>query len=323
MLIKEIYDLIQSVNTIYVASHINPDGDNVGSLMGMYLALKNLDKDVKAVIIDEIPDNLKFLPRLNEAVTDEFLDIPDLFISVDCADIERLGRLSEIYKKTPHTINIDHHSTNTNFGELNYVDSTSPATCEMVYYFLKNSNIEIDTEIATCLYSGISTDTGSFKYDSVKKSTFDAAGDLLSKGIDINSIGVNLYHKRSREKTDLLIKALSNLEYYFEGRVAIVHLNEDLIKSCNAKKTDSEGIVEFIRDIDEVEVAVFLKEKSDEIKLSVRTKEYVDAIKIVSPFGGGGHIRAAGATLKLPLRDRIDDVLNIINGELNGWNINI
>lgn len=312
MLKTKIFEAIEKANSIYISSHMNPDGDNVGSLLGLYLALKNNVDNVKAVIIDEIPDNLKFLPGLEDAVSDEGLQAPDLFIAVDCADIERLGSLSNLFLKANNTIVIDHHSTNTNFGNINYVDSSSPATCELIYYLLKDSKYSIDKNVATCLYTGISTDTGSFKYDSVKKSTFVAAGDLIEKGISLNSIGVNLYQKMSREKTDLLIKAMQTLKYYFDGKVGVVIITDEMISNCGAKKSDSEGIVEFIRDIDGIEIAVLLKEKSDEIRLSIRTKEYVNAIEIVSPFGGGGHIRAAGATLKSPVKDRLEDLLHII-----------
>lgn len=322
MLKKEIYNAINSADTIYIASHINPDGDNVGSLLGMYIALKNIGKNIKAIIIDEIPDNLKFLPCLNECITNKNLNPPDVFISVDCADLERLGDLSDLYKSAKVSINIDHHSTNTMFGNINLVDSTAPATCEMVYHLLKEWQVDINKDVATCLYSGISTDTGSFKYDSVKKSTFLAAGDLLDKEIDINNIGVNLYQKRSKQKTELLIKTLQSIKYYLDGKLAIVYVHDELIQECGANKGDSEGIVEFIRDIDGVEVAVFMKVKSDNIKLSVRTKEYVNAINIVAPFNGGGHIRAAGATLDLPLDDRINDIVKIVKDELNGWNFN-
>ncbi|MBL7575103.1 phosphoesterase RecJ domain-containing protein [Peptoniphilus asaccharolyticus DSM 20463] len=319
MVLEQIAKEINSAQKIYVASHINPDGDNVGALMGTYIILKDSGKDVTAVRIDEVPDNIKFLPRLSETVSDEGLEAPDLFISVDCADLERLGGLKDLYLSAKRRINIDHHSTNTNFGDINWVDSDSPATCEMVFHLFNNLGYEISKDAATCIYTGISTDTGSFKYDSVKKSTFEAAGVLIDKDIDINQIAVNLYQSRSKAKTDLLIKTLNSLKYYHDSKLAIVHVNDELIKQCGAHKSDSDGIVEFVRDIDGVEVAILLKEKSDSIKLSVRTKEYVSAINIVSSFGGGGHIRAAGATLELPLDKRIEDIVKIVEGELNGW----
>lgn len=319
MVTEEIAKAISSANTIYVASHMNPDGDNVGSLMGTYIILKGIGKDVKAVVIDEIPENLKFLPRLSEIVTDEGLEAPDLFITVDCADLDRIGALKNLYLSAKNKINIDHHSTNTNFGDINLVDPNSPATCELIFYLFNDLGYEINTDAATCLYTGISTDTGSFKYDSVKKSTFNAAGILIDKKIDINKIGVNLYQNRSKEKTSLLIMAMNSIKYYFDSKLAIAYVDDKMIESCGANKSDSEGIVEFIRDISGVEVAVLLKEKKENIRLSVRTKEYINAINIVSSFGGGGHIRAAGATLPLPLSDRINDIVKIVEGELNGW----
>lgn len=316
---NSIKNIIDSSDLIYIASHLNPDGDNLGSLAAMYLALKNYGKNVYMIENDEIPVAQRFLPGLNEAVkSSELKGKPDLFITLDCADLERIGEDAiKLFLSAEKTINIDHHKTNTNFADINIVDFNAPATGEILYKVLKDSDIELNREIATCIYEAISSDTGSFKYDSVRKSTFIAASELLDYDIDINEIAINLYQNRSIEKTNLLIHAMNSLEFYADNKIAFVTLSDDDIRNFNASKSDADGIVEFIRDISTVEIAIFLKDKKDSVKLSLRSKTKVDATKIASYFGGGGHIRAAGATINLPFTEAKKKVIELAEMELN------
>ena len=229
-------------------------------------------------------------PDLNEDV--------DLFISLDSSDLDRLGAGKEIAAKSNKLINIDHHITNGNFGDINIVDPSASATGELIYHLLKDYNLEIDKDIATCLYAAISTDTGSFMYDSTTKETHLIAADLIDKGIDKNSIIVNLYQNRSIERTNLFIKALNTLEFHCNNNVGFVFVTQEMLKECNASMEDAEGIVSYIRDIEGIEVACIFKEhKEDEIKLSIRSKAIVDVSKICMEFNGGGHKRAAGCTI--------------------------
>lgn len=316
---NSIKNIIDSSDLIYIASHLKPDGDNLGSLAAMYLALKNYGKNVYMIENDEIPVAQRFLPGLNEAVkSSELKGKPDLFITLDCADLERIGEDAiKLFLSAEKTINIDHHKTNTNFADINIVDFNAPATGEILYKVLKDSDIELNREIATCIYEAISSDTGSFKYDSVRKSTFIAASELLDYDIDINEIAINLYQNRSIEKTNLLIHAMNSLEFYADNKIAFVTLSDDDIRNFNASKSDADGIVEFIRDISTVEIAIFLKDKKDSVKLSLRSKTKVDATKIASYFGGGGHIRAAGATINLPFTEAKKKVIELAEMELN------
>ena len=308
---------IEKAKKIFLASHISPDGDNLGSLLAMYHYLKSLNKEVYAIEDDEIPDNLLFLPGVSDLVKSNNLEDCDLFIAIDCADMDRLSDNSKfLFQKAKSTINIDHHNTNTEFGMINIVDRLAPAAGEVLFYFFKSIEAKLNREIAICLYTAISSDTGSFKYDSTRKETFEAARELLDYEININKIAVELYQNRSLNKTNLLIKAMNTLTLYNDGKIGVVYVTEDMIKQTDAKKLDTDGIVEFLRDINGIEVALFFKIKKDSIKLSTRTKSYVDATKIVTPFGGGGHIRAAGATLKLPYESRLKEVLELVSENL-------
>lgn len=307
---NKLKSLIDNANSIYIASHINPDGDNLGSITGMYLALKKYGKNVFLIEDDEIPDAQKFLPAIKDMVRSETLskDV-DLFITLDCADINRLGAAKELFNSAKNTVNIDHHSTNTRFADLNIVDENSPATGETLYQILKDIDLELDQDSATCIYTAISSDTGSFKYDSVRKSTFLIAAELLDYGVNINDVAVNLYQNRSLAKTNLLLKVMDTLELYNDNKIGVVVLTDEDIKSCNARKSDADGIVEFVRDISTVELAILLKDKKENVRLSTRSKSYIDVTNIASKFGGGGHIRAAGATINLNIDEAKKEVL--------------
>lgn len=303
------YQWIEESDNIIIGSHLNPDGDNLGSLTALYHYLLKLDKNVTWYGEDSVPDDLQFLPNIKMRTTKCKEDY-DLFIALDCADINRLGEGRKIFKRSNKTINIDHHKTNTNFADLNIVKDIS-STGELLYQILDQGSLSLDTEIATGLFTAISSDTGSFKYDSTKAGTFFAAGHLMEYNIPINKISVNLYQKRSLAKTSLLIEAMKDVEYLNNHEIAIVMVPLDLIDKCHGKQSDTEGIVEFIRDIEPVEIAILLKERRDEVKVSIRTKSYANAISIVIPFGGGGHVRAAGATISgnlLEVKEKIKEV---------------
>lgn len=307
---EEAIDLIKKSNRIAIASHVNPDGDNLGSSIALTLALKKIKKNVTLLKSDIIPKDFEFLPGIDLIETkDDNLINTDLFIALDCGDPERLGDNKKIFEQTKKTINIDHHVSNTNFAHINVVDSTSAATGELIYNLIKQMNIEIDKDIATNLYTAISTDTGSFKYDSVSPDTHRIAADLLERGIDKNIINIKLYENMSFTRMKLFIKSLATLETFNDGKIAVVEVTQEMLKETEASLEDTEGIISFIRKIATVETACILKEiEKNNIKISMRTKEYMDASQICSNFEGGGHKRAAGCTIN----DSIENAKEII-----------
>lgn len=306
---KDAAQLINKSKRIHLASHVQPDGDNIGSLLGLGLALKKLGKDVFIIKTDSIPKDFMFLPNI-ESVREYDGNELDLFITVDSSDEERLGDNKSLLYKANKVINIDHHLSNTNYGDINIVDSKAAATCEMIFKLIKELNIGIDRNIATSLYTGISTDTGSFMYDNVNEETHLIAAELIRIGIDKQEININIWQNKSLIKTKLFIKTLETLETYYEDKVAIVEVTRDNLRSIGASMEDSEGIVSFVRDIDTVEVAVMLKEfEEKEIKVSMRSKKYVDVSELCSIFGGGGHKKASGCTINSTLPDVKKDLL--------------
>lgn len=285
-------------NKICIASHVQADGDNIGSILALGLALRKINKEVYMVKTDSIPSDFMFLPGAQDIKDlDDYNDI-DLFIALDSADVDRLGENKELIQKSDFVINIDHHISNTNFGDINIVDSDSGSTAELIFKMIKILNIKIDRDIGTCIYTGISTDTGNFMYDNTSSETHLIAAELLEIGIDKKSINLNIYQSKSMEKTKLFIKTLESLETYFDNKLAIVQVTDEMLLETGTKMEDTEGIISFIRDIEFVELAIMLKEfEKDQIKVSMRSKEYVDVSELCSKFNGGGHVRAAGCTI--------------------------
>lgn len=289
--------IIKSEN-IYIASHVQPDGDNLGSMLALGLALKKTNKKVYMVETDPVPSDFMFLPGVHYIEKVHNYDNIDLFITLDSSDMERLGQNIKLIDKANFVINIDHHISNTNYGDINIVDSNSGSTAELVFKMIKTLDIKIDKDIGTCIYTGISTDTGSFMYDNTRPETHLIAAELLEIGIDKKKIILNIYQNKSMEKTKLFIKVLENLETYSDNQIAIVQVTNDILLETGAKMEETEGIISFVRDIEPVEVAIMLKEfETKEIKVSMRSKRYVDVSEICSKFSGGGHVRAAGCTI--------------------------
>lgn len=289
--------LIKESDNILIASHVQPDGDSIGSILALGMAIEKLKGKVRILKVDDIPSDYQFLPNIE--LIKEFDDENiDLFIALDCGDMERLGSGKKLALKAKQIVNIDHHITNDNFGDLNIVSPSSAATGELVYKIIKKMDVQIDKNIATCLYTAISTDTGSFMYSNTTYKTHLIVAELLKIGININDININLYQSRSMERTKLFLDSLDTLEILLDDKVAIVTTTQDMLESNDAKLEDTEGIISFVRDIDTVEVACLLKEINEsEVKVSIRSKKAIDVSKICNKFNGGGHIRAAGCTI--------------------------
>lgn len=298
-LMDEAIDIINSSKNIFIASHINPDGDNIGSSLSLALALKKINKNVIVLSTEDVPNDYVFLPGIDliKEYNDNLGKI-DLLITVDSSDVDRLGENKDLLNQSTSVINIDHHISNTNFGDVNIVCPTLAATGELIYYLIKRMKIDLDEDIATNIYAAISTDSGKFSYESVSSDTHRIVADLIDAGISVKDININLYENDSIESTNLLIKTLASLKVYDNNRIATVSISKKMLKETNTTLNDAEGIVSFIRSIGPVEVSCLLKEvENNEIKISLRSKKYVDVASICKVFGGGGHIRAAGCTI--------------------------
>ena len=290
---KKIWNKIKESDNIVLISHVNPDGDALGSSLSMYNILKNMNKNVSVVNVTDLAPYLDFLPNYDK-VKKQLPKNIDLMISFDCGSFDRLG----IEEKPKFLINLDHHISNTNYGDINLIEEAA-STSQVVFNILEANNVKIDKDSATCIYTALVTDTGNFQYESVTAEVFRVASELVKCGSSPEFVSKMLYERDRLSRLRFLAKALDTLELSLEGKVGIVEITNELMQKTGAVKDDTDGVVNMVRKLATVEVAIMLREEENgDIKISLRSKNYVDVSKIAVKYGGGGHIRASGATIK-------------------------
>ena len=294
MTLDNILEEIKKANTIAILTHENPDGDAIGSSLAMNLALKTMGKKPD-VIIPEYSRTYQFLPGIEDIKKQGNQEKYDLAIALDCSDIKRLNGWANYFEDAKSTVSVDHHEVNTMFADYNYVDIAAPACCQILVLVLEYFNIEITKEIGTCLLTGIITDTGGFKYEGVTAETFEFAANLLSKGLNVSSIYQKVLQVRSRTHYELSKIVMDRMEFLQDDQITFTYITEEDEKSVNSEPGDHEGLVEIGRDIEGVEVSIFLRQKENGFKVSLRSNGKVNVSDVCLMFGGGGHARAAGA----------------------------
>ena len=292
MTLDQILEEINLADKIVISAHESPDGDAIGSLMAMKLILKRMGKNPD-VILPEYSRLFNFLPEIDEVKKESDVERYDLAISLDCGNLARLTG-KEYFEKAKKTIVTDHHGSNNMYGDINFVNPVSPACCEILVGMFDYLGIEINKDIGTCVITGIITDTGGFDYN-VTPETFDFAAMLLRKGINISEVYRKALKTKTKPNFELRKIADQRMEFLENGKVTFTYITIEDEKKVNAKTGDHEGLVENGRDIEGVEVSIFLHEKEKGFKLSLRSTEYVNVSDVALMFGGGGHIRAAGA----------------------------
>ncbi|MBE5821126.1 MAG: bifunctional oligoribonuclease/PAP phosphatase NrnA [Clostridiales bacterium] len=311
---NKIKEVLDKSKNILIAVHKDPDGDAIGSGLGLYNALIKLGYNVDCIIKN--PSKcFDFLKNFNKIKLDEneLKEKYDTLIVLDCADKERIALNRELDDFT-NIIVIDHHITHVEFGSITLLEEISPATCQIVYDFLKTINVDIDKEIAECIYTGILTDTGGFKYSNVTSHTFEIAKEIREMDVDISDITRRVFETMSFNKFSLLKLGLNNLEIIDE-KIAYLYLSKEQIdKYISEDEPDiHEGLVNYGRSIEGVEVSIFIRQIDENIfKISLRSNAYVDVSKIAVEFSGGGHIRAAGGRAEGNIEDIKEKVLNIV-----------
>ncbi|MBQ8749128.1 MAG: bifunctional oligoribonuclease/PAP phosphatase NrnA [Clostridia bacterium] len=308
-----IYNKMLECNKVAVISHKSPDGDCLGSGMALYYFFKNHNKEIDLYCDDVIHENYHFLVKgcyNQELIANDY----DLVISVDCGDLKRLGKFEEFYVAHSNTINIDHHSTNNGYGKVNCVVPDISSACEVIYDIFEYNNYEIDKNIATALYSGLSTDTGCFMHNSVNERTHIVAGKLISYGIDLDFIHYNLFRRKTYVELMLLAETLKNLELFCDRKIAITYLTQKNLKKYGANENAFVGIVNMITNLEESEVGIAMTEMNDNsFKISLRTKGNVDVSKIAVRFGGGGHKMASGCRIYGKLNNVIKSLVKVVS----------
>ncbi len=306
--LDNILEEIDKANSIVILTHENPDGDAIGTGLALYNALKQYGKNPD-IIIPEYPRTFEFLPGAEEIKKESNIEKYDLAISVDCATIKMLNGFSNYFENATVKVSIDHHSTNTMFGDLNYVSPDAPACAQILLVVLEYFKIEITKEIGTCILTGIITDTGGFKYSSVTAETFEFVAWLLNRGVNVSKIYRKVLQIKTRANFELSRIAADRLEFYEDGKVAFTYITEEDMEKVNAENGDHEGIVEMGRDIEGVEVSIFLRQTDKGCKVSMRSNEYVNVSDVCILLGGGGHIHAAGATMQCTIEQAKEKIL--------------
>lgn len=317
MTLDDILEEIKKAQSIVVLTHESPDGDAVSSSLSVMHAIAQLGKEVD-VVIPEYSKDFKFLPGAEKILQKGKLENYDLAISVDCTDLKRLVGAKDYFETAKRTIEIDHHSVNAMFADFNYVDPVAPSCCQVLIAMFEYYGVEITKEIATCILTGIITDTGGFQWGGVTPETFEFAAELIRKGAKIKEICRIALRKKSKAHCELEKLIYNRMEFFEDGKIALAYLTLEDYKNSSAEMGDDEGLVEMLRDIEGVEVAVLLKEKegANGFKGSLRSHETINVSDIALLLGGGGHPGAAGCFVNGTLEQVKSKVVETIRHEL-------
>ncbi len=293
---------ILAAKNIGIITHINPDGDCIGSSLALSELIKTLGKSADVFNERKIPDDFKFITG-----NDDFINFAepngtkyDLVIFVDCGNTDRAGTVSWVYESADFIINIDHHETNTMFGDINIVDPTAAATAILIYQMFKMYEIPLNMHVAELIYMAIITDTGNFSFSNANKQTHLIAGELVEFGVDVASLTQKLFRETTYNRLKLKALALDSLRSYFDGRVAVIKVTKAMFAETGTDSSDSEDVVGMIRDIRGVHIAALLRDTTDGklVKVSFRSNGAVDVAAIAEEYAGGGHKNAAGCSIE-------------------------
>ncbi len=302
-------DYLEGVRTIAVSGHIRPDGDCIGSVLGIYNYIRTNYREIQIkAYLEPIPFDFEFLSGSDKLIRANRFDNTafDLFICCDCGDLGRLGDSSVYFSNAKKTICIDHHETNGAFADVNYVFPEASSTCELVGQIIDRERI--DKKTAECLYTGMVTDTGLFQYNCTHSSTMEFAGFLMDKGIDFSYIVDHVFFTKSIKQLQMLGVGITNSKTYLDGRIIASYVTADQMKKYDAAPKNMEGVVSTLRSVEGVELAFFMYPTEDgSYKVSSRSStDRVDLSALALQYGGGGHKRAAGFSM-----DGTDPVLMI------------
>jgi phosphoesterase RecJ-like protein len=321
--LSDIKRLIEKHHSFVLLEHEKPDGDCVGSGLALVQALQNLGKQALLISQDPHPAVYDFLPGNEFHTRAQYIEPEDFHaevaVFIDCTDPERAGKGLELAKNSVW-VNIDHHVSNTGFGDVSLVCPSAAATGEIIYKLLLAMEVSITKEIATCLFVAIATDTGGFRYQNTTKETFEIAGALTGYGANPWEIAEQIFETRSVSSVLLLGKALNTLKVSRGGKLATLAVSRDMMAQAGASADETEGIIGFPRSISGVEVSLLFREMEDGsgFHVSFRSRSKVDVSKIAMRLGGGGHPRAAGALVGGTLEEAFRKVLAILD-ELDIW----
>lgn len=313
-------NLLEKSRHVLVVSHVQPDGDAIGSLLAMGFGLEARGKQVVLYNEDALPASFDFLPGIRRITRDPGpLQNMDTLIVLDSGDADRMGRLASELEKIPQRINIDHHPSNTNFGTFNLVDPGAASTTAIIYRIFREMGWEIPLEAAWGIYAGIFTDTGGFRFSNTSTEALTMAAEMTTLGVHPETVARNIYGKYAFSHIQLLQRALASIKLAANGQLATMVLTRAMLAESGASDEEASGLVNYARNIEGVEMAALIREKEDtsegapSYKVSLRTNGRMDATVIAMAHGGGGHKAAAGfsTTMNLP------DILTLLENSLS------
>lgn len=314
---KIIRQLRQS-DRILIVSHVNPDGDAVASLVAVSLALEKWGKRTTMYNESPIPAVYRFLPaadRIHRRI--ERPSDYDALVILDCSSMDRIGSLAAESGRFPCTINIDHHLSNTGYGDLCHIDTAACSTSEIVHRMIREIGVSPDREIATAIYTGILTDTGSFRFANTNRKAFSVCLEMIDNGVDPYTVAQHVYGTYSIGRIKLLNLALDSIEITEDGKLSFMMLTRDMLEETGTQPEDVDGMINYAKSIKDVKVAVLIQERTgndsehdkNRFYVSLRSDGSVDVAALASAFGGGGHHRAAGFSAESSLADLKDGIL--------------
>ncbi|MGI6648245.1 MAG: DHH family phosphoesterase [Bacillota bacterium] len=306
---ESLVEVLRLADRILIASHVNPDGDSIGTLIGLGLGLESLGKEVILVNSDRIPSMYSYLDGASRILRPEQVEeVPDTVVLVDCTDVERVGPgLAERLKKAAVLVNIDHHLSNSRFGHYNLVDEEAAATAEIVTRLLGPLKIKLNQSIATALYTGLVMDTGSFRYSNTTAATHRLAAYFLEQGVNLDQVRDNLFETRPLAMLRLMGEALQTLKTSPDGRLAWVEITQEMLDRTGARDEHCEELINYPRSVAGVKIGILFREVfPGKVKVGFRSKCGADVNKLAGQFGGGGHRSAAGCVIN----ERMPEVVN-------------
>lgn len=302
--VAHIRDIVENARRVLVVSHIDPDGDALGSQLAFGQYLRDLDKEVVLVRDSDIPQKYRFLPDVDSIVPADAVSNSEFDVAVvlECPSIERVGSAQRFLRENTRVISIDHHRDSIDLGEVNWVNLGASSVGEMVFEYFTAVGYDFDSRVATHLYTAILTDTGRFRFESTTPRTMAIAGELIACGANPRTICNHVYFDLSPAAMLLTGRVLATMEFHAEGRVCTVVLTRTMLEECGAEPADSDGLVDFTLFTRGVVSGALIKElDGSSCKVSLRSSDGVNVAELASRFGGGGHFNAAGCTIQMPL----------------------
>ena len=295
---REVIEKIKNAHSVAVIPHVNEDADAMGSCLAFASVMRRLGKEA-TVYVSEIPEKrISFIGDEYTVYNPDENYTHDLCACIDCGDLKRTGGRSKLFSQCENTINIDHHFTNTNFADANFVDAQAAASGEILYMLFKEAGIDITAKEAELLYAAICSDTGSFKYSNVTPRTMRIAADLLEYDFDHADIARRLFDCESEKSALMRAEVIQSVQSYANGKIRVVTVGEDIYEKYGISVKDAPNFVDIPRCIEDTEIAVCIKPQNGEIRVNLRSNNYFDVSETAVKFGGGGHMRAAGCSVK-------------------------